>query len=73
MTVGRLRYVYVLRSESNPAPHYVGITANMDGRLEWHNSGPSGYTRAYRPWRLVVQLEFDDVILPRDSPACAAA
>jgi putative endonuclease len=55
-----LRFVYVLRSESDPTRHYVGITASMTGRLKWHNEGPCGYTRAYRPWRLVVQVEFAD-------------
>jgi putative endonuclease len=60
MTPNELRFVYVLRSVSNPARHYVGITASMQGRLEWHNAGPCGYTTAYRPWRLVVQLEFED-------------
>ena len=60
MTPYSLRFVYVLRSVSNPERHYVGITASMRGRLEWHNAGPCGYTAAHRPWRLLVQLEFAD-------------
>ena len=56
MTPHSLRFVYVLRSVSNPERHYVGITASMRGRLEWHNAGPCGYK--HRPWRLLVQLEF---------------
>ena len=60
MTPDPLRSVYVLRSVSNPERHYVGITASMRGRLEWHNAGPCGYTAAHRPWRLLVQLEFAD-------------
>jgi len=52
------RFVYVLRSESEPERHYVGITSNVENRLEWHNSGPSGHTVSHRPWSLVVALEF---------------
>ena len=52
------RFVYVLRSESDPACHYVGRTSNVDERLEWHNFGPSGYTVQNRPWSIVVSLEF---------------
>lgn len=52
------RIVYVLRSESDPARHYVGITSDVPARLEWHNHGPSGHTLSYRPWSLVVSMEF---------------
>jgi len=54
------RFVYVLRSESDPSRHYVGRTANVDDRFDWHNAGPSGYTVQHRPWVLVVSLEFPD-------------
>jgi putative endonuclease len=52
------RFVYILRSESDPRRHYVGITSELRRRLEWHNKGPCGYTTAYRPWRMLVSLEF---------------
>ena len=52
------RTVYILRSVAEPQRHYVGITNDLDARLEWHNKGPSGHTVPYRPWRLVVSLEF---------------
>ena len=54
------RFVYILRSESEPARHYVGVTADVDRRLEWHNGGPSGYTINHRPWRVIVSVEFPD-------------
>jgi len=54
------RFVYILRSENDPSRHYVGRTSNVDERLEWHNAGPSGYTVQYRPWSVVVSLEFPD-------------
>jgi putative endonuclease len=54
------RFVYVLRSESEPTRHYVGITANVDDRLEWHTHGPSGQTFRHRPWSVIVVVEFID-------------
>lgn len=55
--IGR-RFVYVLRSERNHARHDVGCTSNVDERLAWHHGGPCGYTRQYRPWRVVAAIEF---------------
>jgi predicted GIY-YIG superfamily endonuclease len=55
--IGR-RFVYVLRSDRDPERHYVGLTSDVDKRLAWHNAGPCGYTRQYRPWSVVVLLEF---------------
>ena len=54
------RFVYILRSESDSARHYVGRTSNVDERLDWHNAGPSDFTVHHRPWSLVVSLEFPD-------------
>ena len=54
------RFVYVLRSESDPQRHYVGITSDVERRLEWHNAGPSGQTVRHRPWSVVVSIEFLD-------------
>ena len=52
------RLVYILRSETDPNRHYVGRTANLDDRLDWHNAGLSGHTARHRPWQVVVSLEF---------------
>jgi putative endonuclease len=54
------RFVYVLRSDSDPSRHYVGRASNVDDRLDWHNAGPSGYTVHHRPWSVVVTVEFSD-------------
>ena len=40
------------------ARHYVGIASDPRERLDWHNGGPCGYTRAHRPWVIAVSLEF---------------
>jgi putative endonuclease len=45
-------YVYLLRSERNPAKTYVGFTANMKTRLVAHNTGQSRHSAKFRPWRL---------------------
>jgi hypothetical protein len=44
------RIVYIIRSDTDPSRHYVGITNNLRNRLEWHNNGPTGHTVANRPW-----------------------
>ena len=55
------RFVYILRSDSHPDRHYVGLTSDVEERLRWHNTGPSGVTAHHRPWSLVVSLDFTDV------------
>jgi putative endonuclease len=57
--IGR-RFVYILRSDSDPARHYVGTASNVDERLDWHNAGPRGHTVRYRPGSLVASIEFPD-------------
>jgi putative endonuclease len=52
------RFVYILRSESDPSCHYVGIASDPGERLHWHNEGPYGYTTAHRPWSIAVSIEF---------------
>ena len=52
------RFVYILRSETDPSRHYIGRAANVNERLEWHNAGPCGYTTRHRPWRVIVAIEF---------------
>ena len=52
------RIVYIIRSDTDPSRHYVGITNNLRNRLDWHNHGPSGCSVANRPWSLVVSIVF---------------
>lgn len=54
------RFVYVLRSGSDPTRYYVGLTSDVARRLETHNSGGSRHTVANRPWHLVVAVEFSN-------------
>ena len=52
------QFVYVLRNLHNPERHYVGLTADVRRRLDWHNVGQSPHTSKLKPWTLVVALEF---------------
>jgi predicted GIY-YIG superfamily endonuclease len=54
------RFVYVLRSDQDPSRHYVGVTENVEKRLERHNQGLSGHTTRHRPWSVIVAIEFAD-------------
>jgi predicted GIY-YIG superfamily endonuclease len=54
------RSVYLLRSETNPSRHYVGLTSDLTRRLASHNAGLSVHTARARPWRLLVSISFAD-------------
>ena len=56
----QVRHVYVLRSVSHPDHHYVGLTANLDNRVEAHNTGKVPHTAKHMPWKLVVAIRFQD-------------
>ena len=52
------RFVYILRSESNPARYYTGLTSDVAARLAAHNAGRCSHTVTGRPWRIDVVIEF---------------
>jgi len=54
------RTVYVLRSLVDAERHYVGITGDVECRLDWHNHSPSGQTVRGRPWSVSVAITFAD-------------
>ena len=54
------RLVYVLESVSCPARHYTGLSSNVAERLLYHNDGHCFHTAKYRPWRVLVVIEFAD-------------
>jgi len=54
------RIVYILRSQSDPSRHYVGVTSKLERRLAWHNSGRNISTATWRPWRLLALIELED-------------
>jgi putative endonuclease len=54
------RFVYGLRSVADRRRHYVGLASDVPRRVEWHNAGRCPHTAKYRPWALVVSIEFSD-------------
>jgi predicted GIY-YIG superfamily endonuclease len=55
-----MKYVYLIQSLTVPSQRYIGITANLDERLQVHNAGGSPHTSKYRPWKFVLHLGFQD-------------
>ena len=47
--------VYVLYSP-NFDKIYIGYSQNLIQRIYWHNNGPKGYTKNFRPW-IVAHVE----------------
>ncbi len=56
-------YVYVL--ENNSGRHYIGISSNIEKRLEYHNSGRVRSTKPFRPWQIIFKEVFDNRIEAR--------
>jgi putative endonuclease len=54
------RCVYVLRSQSDPARYYTGVTADLRTRLDDHNAGRCPHTAKARPWAVDVVVKFAD-------------
>ena len=49
--------LYILQSEIS-SRYYVGISADPQRRLEFHNSKERGFTSRYRPWTLVYVKQY---------------
>ena len=58
-------FVYVIRSEKD-GRLYVGLTADVERRLDEHNSGTTQSTKFYRPWVLVKSEQFETRIAARE-------
>ena len=56
-----MRYVYILRSQSEPDRHYVGTTQDLRERVQRHNSGAVSHTAKYGPWQVQTYMAFDDI------------
>ena len=57
-------FVYVIRSQVD-GRFYVGMTENLERRLNQHNSGKTKSTKGYRPWILVHSESYPDRITAR--------
>jgi putative endonuclease len=54
------RFVYVIKSHSDPSRYYTGVTSNVTTRLAAHNAGRGAHTVSGRPWQVDVVIEFAD-------------
>lgn len=52
-------YIYMLKSSVDES-YYVGISENVEGRVNSHNLGKVHSTRSKRPWVLVYTKEHLD-------------
>jgi putative endonuclease len=60
LTSAAMKYVYLIRSQSAPDQRYVGVTSNLEDRLQAHNAGTSLHTSKFVPWKLVTYIGFSD-------------
>ena len=51
--------VYILRSLSSKKS-YVGVTNNIERRIEEHNSGKHFYTKRHTPWEVIHTEEYSN-------------
>jgi hypothetical protein len=49
MPKGTMKFVYLIRSLTVPDQRYVGVTSNLEQRLESHNAGQSPHTSKFCP------------------------
>jgi putative endonuclease len=54
------RFVYILKSITDPGRSYIGVTSDLHGRLGAHNAGECVHTARSRPWTLDVVIAFSD-------------
>ena len=52
------RFVYIIRSTNRPQRRYVGVTSDLQSRLNAHNAGKNRSTAPWTPSTLDVSIEF---------------
>ncbi|MCG3179679.1 MAG: hypothetical protein BIFFINMI_02020 [Phycisphaerae bacterium] len=51
-------YVHMLPSLAEPERYYVGLTEDLQARLQRHNAGDVPHTSKFRPWRIETAVAF---------------
>ncbi len=59
-----MHFVYALKSQDRNYI-YIGLTNNIDRRVNEHNSGYNKTTKPYRPFSLIYSKEFENRALAR--------
>ena len=57
---GAKRFVYILKTVSDPAQYYTGLTSHVPARLIAHNAGHCPHTARHGPWKLHVSIQLPD-------------
>jgi predicted GIY-YIG superfamily endonuclease len=55
--------VYILISQKDYYKYYIGITTDLNKRLDKHNSNQSGYSKKYAPWEIETYVTFKNRFL----------
>ena len=55
-----MHITYILISKREPRRYYIGITDNLERRLEEHNNAENGYSKRYAPWYVKTYIVFDN-------------
>ena len=55
-----MHFVYILVSESSPGKIYIGITSDLEKRLDKHNTEQTVYSKRHAPWRLESYIAFSN-------------
>ena len=53
-------YVYLIESASAQGERYLGMTTDLNERLQEHNAGKSSHTSKFKPWKLTAYVAFTD-------------
>ena len=53
-------FVYILTSKDAPERIYIGLTEDLDRRVQEHNAGKSGFSSRYAPWQLQTYFGFTE-------------
>ena len=51
-------FVYILLSRKDNNKFYIGVTQNLEKRLNEHNSSVEEYSRKYVPWYIETYIAF---------------
>ena len=54
----RMKYVYILESQSHPNTFYTAITGDVQARLKRHDAGAVTHTSKFVPWTLKSYVAF---------------
>jgi putative endonuclease len=55
-----MHFVYILVSENSPGKIYIGVTVDLEKRLDRHNTFQSSYSKHYALWRLESYVAFSN-------------